>query len=222
LALGSSSGRLFRLLVSESVQLAIVASLAALAAAWWGGSLLRSLLMPEVKWADNPLHWRVLLLGIGAAVIAGIAAGIIPAWQSRSPDLTKSLKTGAREGGVTRSRLRGFLVATQAALSVVLLVGAALFVQCLHNVKARDIGLTVDKLAFASVTQGNDPARRAAISNQLIALQERFAVGDSVFDRLCGRRRWETGNVLQRGVAGVFRRQWDADPARPGFQRCGR
>jgi putative ABC transport system permease protein len=175
LALGSSSGRLFRLLVSESVQLAIVASLAALAAAWWGGSLLRSLLMPEVKWADNPLHWRVLLLGIGAAVIAGIAAGIIPAWQSRSPDLTKSLKTGAREGGVTRSRLRGFLVATQAALSVVLLVGAALFVQCLHNVKARDIGLTVDKLAFASVTQGNDPARRAAISNQLIALQERFA-----------------------------------------------
>ena len=67
LALGSSASRLVRLLVSESVQLALLAAVAALAAAWWGGSLLRSLLMPDVTWAENPLHWRVLLLGIGAA-----------------------------------------------------------------------------------------------------------------------------------------------------------
>src|SRR6185503_2418833 len=76
-ALGSSAGRLLRLLVSESVQLAVLASIAAMAAAWWGGSLLRALLVPEIRWAENPLHWRVLLMGMGAAVIAGIAAGII-------------------------------------------------------------------------------------------------------------------------------------------------
>ncbi|HEX6314806.1 MAG TPA: ABC transporter permease, partial [Gemmatimonadaceae bacterium] len=174
LALGSSSRRLLRLLVSESVLLAVLASIAALAAAWWGGSLLRSLLMPDVQWADDPLHWRVLLLGLGAALLAGIAAGIIPAWQARSPDLTKALKTGTREGGAARARLRGFLVATQAALSVVLLVGAALFVQCLHNVKARDIGLTVDRLAFASVSQGSDPGRQAEISTRLLAIEERL------------------------------------------------
>ena len=174
LALGSSSGRLARLLVSESVQLAALAAVTALAAAWWGGSLLRSLLMPEVQWADDPLHWRVLLMGVGAALLAGVAAGIIPALQSRAPDLTKSLKTGTREGGASRSGLRSFLVATQAALTVVLLVGATLFVQCLHNVKARDIGLTVDRLAFASVSQGNDPARLAEISNRLLSLEERF------------------------------------------------
>jgi predicted permease len=175
LALGSSSARLLRLLVSESVQLAVVASVAALMAAWWGGSLLRSLLLPEVRWADDPLHWRVLFMGVGVALVAGIAAGMIPAWQSRAPDLTKSLKTGVRGGGAARSRLRGFLVATQAALSVVLLVGAALFIQCLHNVKARDIGFTVDRLAFASVTEGNDPARRMAISSRLVALDERLS-----------------------------------------------
>ena len=173
-ALGSSASRLVRLLVSESVQLAVLASIGALAAAWWGGSLLRTLLVPDIRWAENPLHWRVLLMGMGAAVVAGIAAGLIPAWQSRSPDLTKALKTGSREGSVARSRLRGFLVATQAALSVTLLVGAALFIQCLHNVKSRDIGFTVDRLAFASVTQGNDPARRAEISHRLLALEERF------------------------------------------------
>jgi predicted permease len=175
LALGSSTRRLVRLLVSESVQLAALASIGALIAAWWGGSLLRSLLLPEVQWAETPLHWRVLLLGIGAALVAGVGAGIIPAWQSHSPDLTKALKTGAREGDAARARLRGFLVATQAALSVVLLVGAALFVQCLHNVKARDIGLTVNRLAFVSLSQGSDPTRRAAISNQVLALDDRLS-----------------------------------------------
>lgn len=174
LALGSSAGRLLRLLVSESVQLAALAAVAALAAAWWGGSLLRSLLMPEIQWAESPMHWRVLLMGVGAALLAGVAAGIIPALQSRAPDLTRSLKTGTREGGAARSRLRGFLVATQAALTVVLLVGATLFVQCLHNVKARDIGYTVDRLAFAAVSMGNDPARLADVSNRLLSMEERF------------------------------------------------
>ena len=175
LALGSSTGRLMRLLVSESVQLSLLAAVAALAAAWWGGSLLRSLLMPDVIWADDPLHWRVLLFGIVIAVLAGIGAGLVPALQSRNPDITKSLKTGTREGGARRSRLRVFLVATQAALSVVLLTGAALFIQSLKNVKALDIGFDVDRLAFVGVQQGSDPAREAEISNRLLAMEERLA-----------------------------------------------
>jgi predicted permease len=175
LALGSSAARLVRLLVSESVQLALLAAIAALAAAWWGGSLLRSLLMPEVVWADDPLHWRVLVLGILAAVLTGIGAGLVPALQSRAPDLTRALKTGAREGGARRSRLRSFLVASQAALSVLLLVGAALFIQSLRNVQAIDIGYTVDRLAFVAVQHGTDAARRAEISNRLLAMEERLA-----------------------------------------------
>ena len=175
LALGSSTGRLMRLLVSESVQLSLLAAVAALAAAWWGGSLLRSLLMPDVSWADDPLHWRVLLLGVGAALLTGIGAGLVPALQSRAPDITKALKTGAREGGARRSRLRVFLVATQAALSVVLLTGAALFIQSLRNVKALDIGFDVDRLAFVGVDKGNDPARQAEVSNRLLSMEERLA-----------------------------------------------
>jgi putative ABC transport system permease protein len=175
LALGSSASRLIRLLVSESVQLALVAAVAAMAAAWWGGSLLRVLLMPEVQWAENPLHWRVLLLGVGAAILTGIGTGLVPALQSRAPDLTKALKTGAREGGARHSRLRSFLVATQAALSVMLLVGAALFIQSLNKVRALDIGYAVNRLAFVSVTDGSDAARRAEVSNRLLALEERMA-----------------------------------------------
>jgi predicted permease len=175
LALGSSATRLVRLLVSESVQLALVASVAALAAAWWGGSLLRSLLMPDVQWAQDPLHWRVLLLGVMAAILTGVGTGLLPALQARTPDLTRALKTGSRQGGARHSAVRSFLVATQAALSVVLLVGAALFIQSLRNVRALDIGYTVDRLAFAAVSQGNDPARLAEVSTRLLGLEERLA-----------------------------------------------
>jgi predicted permease len=116
----------------------------------------------------------VLLVGMLAAVIAGLAAGLVPALQSRAPDLTKSLKAGARDGGVSRSRLRGFLVASQAALSVVLIVGAALFVRSLQNARAEDIGYAVDRVAFASVS-GSDRAARADIASRLLQMEDRIA-----------------------------------------------
>ena len=175
LSLGISPSRLVRLLVTESVLLSLAAAVAALAAAWWGGGVLRELLMPDVLWAGNPLHLRVLLVGVAAAMVAGVAAGLVPALQSRSPDLTRALKSGVREGSSGRSRLRWFLVASQAALSVVLIAGAALFVRSLNNIRALDIGYTVNRLAFASVQQGTDRARLAEISDRLLQLEDRLA-----------------------------------------------
>jgi predicted permease len=96
----------------------------------------------------------------------------VPALQSRAPNLTNALKSGVREGGSHRSRLRGFLVASQAALSVVLIVGAALFVKSLRNVRGLDIGYTVDRLAFVSVSYGSDKIRAAEISTRLLQLEE--------------------------------------------------
>jgi predicted permease len=131
--------------------------------------------MPEVVWAHDPLHWRVLLVGSAAALVAGVAAGLVPALQSVAPDLTKALKAGARDGGTPRSRLRDFLVASQAALCVILVVGAVLFVRSLQNARARDIGYSVDRLAFASVESGSDQAARHSVSSRLVDLQDRLA-----------------------------------------------
>jgi predicted permease len=171
LALGVSRARLVRMLVTESVMLSLVATAAALAAATWGGALLRRLLMPEVRFAESPLHWRVLLFALAVALVAGTLAGLIPAVQSASPDLTSALKAGSREGGVQRSRLREGLVIAQAALSVLLLVGAVLFVRSLHNVKEHDVGYTVDRLLFASVSYATrDSARDAGMSARFLAL----------------------------------------------------
>jgi predicted permease len=175
IALGVSRLRLVRMLVTEGVLLAIVAMLAAVAAATWGGALLRRLLMPDVHFAESPLNWRMFAFALVAAVVAGGLAGLVPALQSASPDLSDALKSGAREGGGHRSRLRNALVMCQAALSVMLLVGAVLFVRSLSNVKSHDIGFSVDRLGFASVRYDQrDSARDAAMPARLRGLEPRL------------------------------------------------
>jgi putative ABC transport system permease protein len=152
IALGISRSRLVRLLLVESTLLALAAAVAAIAAAYWGGSLLRTLLLPDVHWVGSPVHWRVLALALLAAIAAGIITGLVPAVQSLGSDVADALKSGGREGSPHRSRLRGGLVATQAALSLVLLVGAALFLRSLHNVRQLDIGFDAERLIFGNVS----------------------------------------------------------------------
>lgn len=176
LALGVSRARLLRLLVSESVLLAGFAAVAAVMAAWWGGALLRSVLLPDVQWAETPLHWRVLAFAVVTALVAGVVAGLVPAIQSTAPDLTDALKAGSREGTTShKSRLRSGLVVIQAALSLILLVGAALFVESLTNVRALDIGFDQDRLTFAEVRFDTpDSARDAHVGAELHTLAARL------------------------------------------------
>lgn len=151
LALGVSRSRLVRLLTTESVLLALLAAGAAILTAWWSGGLLRSLLLPDIEWIDSAIDGRVVLFGLSVSIVAGLVAGVIPAIQASNPQLTVALKSGAREGGVQYSRLRSALVIAQAAFSVVLLVGATLFVRTLQNVQSIDIGFDVERTVMAEV-----------------------------------------------------------------------
>jgi predicted permease len=160
LALGVSRSRLVRLLTTETVLLALLAAGAAILAAWWGGGVLRTLLMPDIEWTDSSLDGRVVAFALGVSLLAGFVAGIIPAVQASNPQLTSALKSGAREGGMHRSRLRSALVVVQAAFSVVLLVGAALFVRTLQNVRGIDVGYDIEPTLMAEVRfeDGEQPA----------------------------------------------------------------
>ncbi|MFI5230505.1 MAG: ADOP family duplicated permease [Gemmatimonadales bacterium] len=176
IALGVSRSRLVRLLVTESVLLALLAAIAAVAAAAWGGSLLRVLLMPDVHFAGSPLNWRVLGFALAAAAFVGVASGLVPALQAASPDVANALKAGARTGDGHRSRVRDGLVMMQAALSVLLLVGAVLFVRSLRNVEGYDMGYVIDGLFFGRPSYDlRDSARDAALGDRLRALAPRVS-----------------------------------------------
>ncbi len=180
LALGISRARLARLLLVESALLAMLAGVAALAAAQWGGMALRAILLPEVHWAHVPVDWHVIVAALVATLAAGLAVGAVPAVQSGSTDLNEVLKAGAREGFVRRSRARSALVVVQAALSVALLVGAALFVRSLANVRSLDLGFDADHLVYGRVAfesrgvhrDSLTPTRLAVVATRLQGLPE--------------------------------------------------
>jgi predicted permease len=96
---------------------------------------------------------------------------LAPVFQSRKADLTLDLKAGAREGTVHRSRTRVALLIFQGALSVVLLVGAGLFVRSLHNVSVMRLGYEPDKVDFVSLEMRGvklDSAQSVALIQKLV------------------------------------------------------
>ena len=151
IALGAGRSRLVRLLLTESMILAGVGAFAGLAVAWWTSELIRKVLIPGVEWPSAPVDWRVLVLSATVAVVVGLATGLAPALRASRPDLTASLKAGAREGGGQSSRLRAALTVSQAALSLVLLTGAGLFVRSLMHVRAMDLGFQPDRVLVVQV-----------------------------------------------------------------------
>jgi predicted permease len=151
LSLGVSRGRLLREMVLETLLLAVLGGVVALAVAHWGGDLIRAVLLPDVLWTTSPLGGRVLALTAALSLAAGLLAGVGPAVQSTRADLARDLAEGGRANRKGRSRVRGALTVAQATLSVVLLVGAGLFVRSVFEVRNADLGLDVDRLVQASL-----------------------------------------------------------------------
>jgi putative ABC transport system permease protein len=151
LALGVGRGRLVRQLLAESLLLALGGGVVALAIARWGGAVLRATVLPTVTWVDSPLDWRVAGITALATLVTGLLTGLAPALQASRPALTSALKQGAAGGGTSRFRLRGGLLAAQAGLSLLLLVGAGLFVRSLWRVVHTDIGYQPSRLLVAEV-----------------------------------------------------------------------
>jgi len=183
LALGVRQGRLVRLLLAETVLLGLAGGAAALAVAHWGGRAVRTLLLPDVDWGSMPtVDGRVLAFTAAAALATGVLVGLVPALQAGRADLTTALRSGAREGGGRGAGLRTGLTVAQSALSVVLLVGAGLFVRSLHNINALDLG--IEPARVTTVSPSWPTIRRLPQEARTAERARRDAVVDAALERV--------------------------------------
>jgi predicted permease len=170
LAVGVSRGRLLTQLLSESTLLAVVGGVVGVLVAQWGGGLLRGLLLPDVEWTAAALDPRVIGVTVLLALIAGLITGLAPMRQLARTDVVSDLRTGGRGVSLRGSRMRRALLVLQGAISVVLLIGAGLFVRSFHNVRSLDLGFQPEHVIVAEMSARGTPidsARRIEIMERL-------------------------------------------------------
>jgi putative ABC transport system permease protein len=150
-ALGAGRGRIARQLVTESVLLALASVPVGVGLAYVGLQWLTASIPPQDAvpyYIDWSMSWRVVFYAGGVAVLTGLLFGLVPAVHALGPDLHRSLKDGGRGAGAhaTRNRLRNGLVVAEIALSLVLLVGAALFVRSFLQLQSASVGVDMAPL----------------------------------------------------------------------------
>jgi predicted permease len=192
LALGASRGRLVRQLVTESLALAGIGGLAAVAVA----SVLHGALVRMLAASDPRFHMSFsadpLVLGFLATATLGAALlfGVLPAWQVTKGDAGATLKEQSRGATGTRGQLRSgrLLVSLQLALSLPLLVGAGLLARTVYNLQRADLGYSAERVLQVRIDLrkgGVEPARRRALLGDLLGqIQEIPGVQAASFSQL--------------------------------------
>src|SRR5207248_5457224 len=174
LALGASRSRLIRQLLAERMMLAVLGALCGAALAQMLSRLLVTFLKADSTSLFVDLHpdWRVLGFTAGLAVLTCVIFGLAPALQASRTAPVEAMKAGGRGVvGAGRFGFRRALVVSQVALSLVLLVGALLFVRTFINLVNLDAGFQQDHVFVADIDYSslNLPAdRRIAFKQELL------------------------------------------------------
>ena len=146
LSLGATRGRLIRQLLTESLVLAAIGGALGIMVGYWG-----KLLLPGAPGQMTTLDWRILAFVLVVTGGTGILFGIAPALRGTSINLSSALKETSRTVVGSRSMLGKTLLIAQVAISLVLLVGAGLFLRTLHNLRRVDVGFNPQNLLLFRV-----------------------------------------------------------------------
>jgi predicted permease len=166
LSLGATRARLLRQLLTESILLSTIGGALGVLVAYWGRQLL-----PGQQGQAATIDLTVLAFVLGITGVTGILFGIAPALRATDVDVNAALKETGRGVVGSRSLLGKSLLVVQVAVSLVLLVGAALFLRTLHNLRQVDVGFNPRNILLFRVNpQLNryDEARSRALYTQLL------------------------------------------------------
>ena len=146
LSLGATRGRLVRQLLTESLLLAALGGSLGVVVGYWGKQLL-----PGAADVPRPFDWRVLTFVFAVSGLTGLIFGILPALRGTGMNVNSALKETSRGVVGSRSWASKILLAVQVAISLVLLVGAGLFLRTLTNLRHVDIGFNPQNLLLFRV-----------------------------------------------------------------------
>ena len=141
LSLGATRARLIRQLLTESLLLASIGGALGILVGYWGKKLL-----PNPIGQSAFLDFRVLAFVVAVTALTGIIFGLAPALRATGGDVNAALKQTSRSVAGSRSVLGKSLLILQVALSLVLLVGAGLFLRTLQNLRHVDVGFNPQNL----------------------------------------------------------------------------
>jgi putative ABC transport system permease protein len=177
-ALGAGRLRLIRQLLTESLVLAMIGAVAGAGLAWFGTTALRAM-MPDslAPLRDIAVNVRVLTFAAVAAGLTGVLFGLVPALQLARQRTATAIDADRASTSARVTRTGRTLVTVELALAMVLLVGAALFIQSLTRLTSVDAGFRVDSVLTFTIelprSRYPDPPRWSAFLEELMTRLEK-------------------------------------------------
>jgi putative ABC transport system permease protein len=175
MALGAGRFQIVRQLLTESLLLAAISGAAGLLMGAWTLDLFTRFGSPELlRWQTVQIDYRTVLFAVAVAFLTSLVFGLAPAFSASHVNLNEALQQTGRSAGTGRSsrRMRVLLVASEVALSVVLLAGAGLLLRSYQRLWQANPGFVPDRLLTARISlpvlEYRDPARIAAFYSELL------------------------------------------------------
>jgi putative ABC transport system permease protein len=174
-ALGARRGRLIRQFLTESLLLGILGGSVGLLLAIWGTHALVALSPPDIPRVETvTIDARVAWFLFSVTLLTSVGFGLVPALQSSTFNLNDSLKEGGRANseGIRRNRFSSFLVGSEFALALVLLIGAGLMIRSFFSLQMVDPGFNphnaLSMVVSIAGSKEADPGRRRIFYEQLL------------------------------------------------------